>query len=73
MLNDCHACQIFDHKIRKPPAPMHPIVSVRPFTKWGIDFMTYNPPLYGGHGYNIVVVDYFIKWAEAMPTFNNIG
>ena len=52
---------------------MHPIVSTEPFTKWGIDFMTCNPPSSGGHGYIIVTVDYFTKWAEAMPTFNNTG
>ena len=50
---------------------MHPIVSMGPFSKWGIDFMTYNPHSSGGHGYIIVAVDYFTKWAEAMPTFNN--
>lgn len=33
--------------------------------------MTYNPTLAGGHGYIIVVVDYFTKWAEAMPTLNS--
>jgi hypothetical protein len=26
-----------------------------------------------GHRYIIVVVDYFIKWVEAMPTFANDG
>ena len=52
---------------------MHPFVSIGPFTKWGIDFMTYNLASSGGHGYIIVVVDYFTKWAEAMPTFNNTG
>ena len=36
----CYACQIFDRKICKPPTSMHPVVSIRPFTKWGIDFMT---------------------------------
>lgn len=41
--------------------------------KWGIDFMTCNPPSSGGHGYIIVAVDYFTKWAEVMPTFNNTG
>lgn len=25
----------------------------------------------GGHKYIIVAVDYFTKWVEAMPTFNN--
>ncbi|WP_409997843.1 integrase catalytic domain-containing protein, partial [Escherichia coli] len=33
--------------------------------------MTCHPHLAGGHGYIIVAVDYFTKWAEAMPTFDN--
>ena len=28
-----HACQIYDRKTRLPPAPLHPIVVVGPFTK----------------------------------------
>ena len=35
--------------------------------------MTCNPCSSGGHGYIIIAVDYFTKWAEVMPTFNNIG
>ena len=50
---------------------MHPVVSVGPFSKWGIDFMTYNPRSSGGHGYIIFTVDCFTKWVEAIPTFNN--
>ena len=41
--------------------------------KWGIDYMTCNPASAGGHKYIIVVVDYFTKWAEAMPTFKDNG
>jgi hypothetical protein len=41
--------------------------------KWGIDFMTCHPHSAGGHGYIIVTVDYFTKWAEVMPTFDNTG
>ena len=52
---------------------MHLVVSAGPFTKWGIDFMTCNPPLSRGHGYIINAVNYFTKWVEAMPTFNNTG
>eukprot|EP00253_Pinus_taeda_P014198 PITA_14198 len=80
ILRDCiitvrifHACQIFYRKTRLPPAPLHQVVVVGPFAKWGIDFMTCNPTSAGGHGYIIVVVDYFTKWAEAMPTLNNNG
>lgn len=35
--------------------------------------MTCNPTLAREHGHIIVVVDYFNKWAEAMPTLNNSG
>ena len=52
-----------------PPTPLHPIIVVGPFSKWGIDFVTCNHPSARGHGYIILAVDYFTKWAEAMPTF----
>jgi hypothetical protein len=35
--------------------------------------MTCHPHSVRGHGYIIVSVDYFTKWAEAMPTFDNTG
>jgi hypothetical protein len=35
--------------------------------------MTCNPHSARGHGYIIVAIDYFTKWAEAMPTFDNTG
>jgi hypothetical protein len=41
--------------------------------KWGIDFMTCHPHSVGGNGYIIVAVDYFTKWVEALPTFDNTG
>eukprot|EP00253_Pinus_taeda_P032364 PITA_32364 len=56
-----------------PPAPLHPIIVVAPFKKWGIDFITCNPHLAGGHAYIILAVDYCTKWAEAMPTFSANG
>jgi hypothetical protein len=69
----CHACQAYNQKMRSHPDPLHPVVSVGLFAKWGIDFMTCHPHSAGGHGYIIVAVDYFTKWAEAMPTFDNTG
>eukprot|EP00253_Pinus_taeda_P021818 PITA_21818 len=51
-----------------PPAPLHPVVTVGPFAKWGIDYMTCNPRSDGGHGYIIIVIDYFTKWAKAIVT-----
>eukprot|EP00253_Pinus_taeda_P014531 PITA_14531 len=60
-------------KTRITPVPLHLVVAIGPFARWGIDFMTCNPTLAGGHGYIIVVINYFTKWAKAMPTLNNSG
>jgi hypothetical protein len=73
VIQKCHACQTYNQKIQSHPAPLHPVVSVGPFVKWGIDFMTCHPHSAGGHGYIIVSVDYFMKWIEAMSTFENTG
>jgi len=53
------------------PTPLFPVITVGPFTKWGIDFTTCNLPSAANHKYIIVVVDYFTKWAEAMTTYKN--
>jgi hypothetical protein len=66
----CQACQTYNNKIRSHPTPLHPVVSIGPFAKWGIDFMTCNHHSVKGHGYIIVAIDYFTKWAEAIPTFD---
>ena len=55
------------------PDPSFLVIVVGPFAKWGIDFTHCNPTSVGGHGYIIVVVDYFTKWAEAMPTYAEDG
>jgi hypothetical protein len=52
---------------------MFPVIDVVPFTKWEIDFTTCHLDSAKGHCYIIVAVDYFTKWVEAMPTFNNDG
>jgi hypothetical protein len=69
----CHPCQIFSRKIRAHLAPMFLVITVGPFTEWGIDYTTCNPPSARGHRYIIVPVDYFTKWVEAMPTFKDDG
>ena len=51
------------------PALLFPVISVAPFMKWGIDYMMCNLASAGGHKYIIVVVDYFTKWVEEIPTF----
>jgi hypothetical protein len=69
----CPPCQIFNNKAHTHPTALHPIIAISPFEKWGIDFMQCKPTSAGGHGYIIITVDYFTKWAEAMPTFLNDG
>eukprot|EP00253_Pinus_taeda_P012667 PITA_12667 len=72
-VRSCHECQIFQWKMWAPAAPLHPVVTVGPFAKWGIDYVTCNPRSAGGHGFIIIAIDYFTKWAEAMPTLNEDG
>ena len=44
----CQPCQFFSTKLHSHPAPLHPIVDVGPFSKWGIDFMLCNLASVGG-------------------------
>jgi hypothetical protein len=59
--------------MREHHAPMFPVITVGPFTKWGIDYTTCNPPSVRGHHYIIVALDYFTKWVEDMPMFKDDG
>jgi hypothetical protein len=52
---------------------MFPVITISPFTKWGVYFITFHPASSRGHCYIIVVMDYFTKWLEAMLTFVNDG
>ena len=55
------------------PSLLHPIIIAGPFTMWGLDFMDCNPALAEGHHHIIVAIDYFTKWAKAMPTVKSDG
>jgi hypothetical protein len=55
------------------PAPLHPIITVDPFTKWGVYFMDCNATSVRGHHHIIVDVDDFNKWVEYMPTVKSNG
>ena len=63
----CHPCQVFACNMCSHPAPLRIIITTGPFSKWGLDFMDCNPASAGGHHHIIVVVDYFMKWDEAIP------
>lgn len=56
-----------------PPQSLHPAVAIGPFAKWGVDFMTCNSLYTTSHHYIIMVIDYFTKWVEVMPTTSNDG
>jgi hypothetical protein len=73
VVKKCHPCQVFTRKMCSHPAPLHPVIIVGPFTKWGVDFVDCNPTLATWHQHIIVVVDYFTKWAEAMLTVKYNG
>ena len=62
LLRNAHLVNIFYPKKRTHPNPLHPVIAIGPFSKWGIDFMHCKPTSIGGNGYIIVVVDYFMKW-----------
>ena len=65
----CPPCQHFYPKKCTHPASIHPVITVGPFAKWDIDYMHCKPTSAEGHGYIIIAVEYFTKWAEAMPTY----
>ena len=69
----CHPCQVFACNMCSHPAPLHLIVTVGPFPKWGLEFMDCNPVLARGHHHIIVAVNYFTKWVEAMPMIKSNG
>ena len=60
-------------KTRSHPTPLHHVIAIGPFAKWGIDFTTCHPALAQGHKYIIMAINYLTKWAEAMPTYLNDG
>ena len=73
IVKKCPPRQHFYPKNHTHPAPLHPIISISPFSKWGIHFMHCKPISVRGHGYINVAIDYFTKWAEAMPTYVEYG
>ena len=59
--------------MHSPPSHLHPVITIGPFAKWGINFMMCNPHSTEEHAYIIIAMDYFTKWVEAMPTLTTDG
>ncbi|KAL0419233.1 UNVERIFIED_CONTAM: hypothetical protein Sradi_1336800 [Sesamum radiatum] len=63
----CQACQFPANLIHQPPEPLHPTVASWPFDAWGLDVVGPFTKSFGGHLYILAAIDYFSKWAEAVP------
>ncbi|XP_074336646.1 uncharacterized protein LOC141673810 [Apium graveolens] len=63
----CDRCQHFANYSSMPVTLLTPMASPWPFAMWGIDLIGELPKAKGDVKYAVVAVDYFTKWAEAMP------
>ena len=63
----CEACQYHANFIHQPPEPLHPTIASWPFDAWGLNAIGPLPKSFGGHLYILAAIDYFSKWAKAVP------
>ena len=61
----CHKCQIYVDKIHVPPTSLNVMVSLWPFSMWGMNVIGHiTPKASNDHRFIFVVIDYFTKWVE---------
>ena len=70
MCRVCDRCQKLGKLSRRQMMPLNPILVVKLFDVWGIDFMGPFPTSYS-HTYILVGVDYVSKWVQAIPCKTN--
>ncbi|VFQ85727.1 unnamed protein product [Cuscuta campestris] len=63
----CPTCQQFQNIPGRPATNYTPIISVIPFSRWGIDIVEALPKGAGQARWIVVAIDYFTKWVEAKP------
>ena len=63
----CEKCQRYSTLIRAHLERLTASFCPWPFAKWGIDIIGPLPTAPGGLKFVVVAVDYFAKWAEAIP------
>ncbi|KAL0313447.1 UNVERIFIED_CONTAM: hypothetical protein Sradi_5744000 [Sesamum radiatum] len=63
----CQACQFHANLIHQPPESLHATVASWSFDAWGLDVVGPMTKSSGGHLYTLAAIDYFSKWAEAVP------
>ena len=68
--SNCLKCQALVNLRKNDWMPRQPIIEVKIFYLWGIDFMGLFPNS-DGFEYILVAVDYLSRWVEATPTRTN--
>ncbi|XP_074355974.1 uncharacterized protein LOC141695641 [Apium graveolens] len=63
----CDRCQRFANYSNAPASTITSLESPWSFSMWGIDLIGELPKAKGSVKYAVVAVDYFTKWAEAIP------
>ena len=63
-------CQVVGNNSKKNMMPLNPILVVKIFNVWGIDFMGLFSLSFENE-YILVMVDYVFKWIEAIATRTN--
>ena len=65
-VKSCHDFQTHANLNHVPPSELYSMISLWPFSVWGIDVIgRIAPKASNEHEYILVAVDYFIKWVEA--------
>nr|VZI47949.1 unnamed protein product [Spirometra erinaceieuropaei] len=65
--NTCKTCATFKAPQQRHRAPLQPMLTGFPFQRLGLDIIGPLPFTTSGHRFILVMVDYFTKWAEAVP------
>lgn len=70
----CLQCQQHGYLIHAPTQELHSIITLWPFSQWGIDLIgKILPTSSNGHKFIITATEYFTKWVEAIPMTYIIG
>ena len=69
LLSHCDVCQCINRKLTSGTPQLNPIPVKSPWYMVGIDIVgPISPPADDSSQYILTIIDYFTKWAEAVPT-----
>ena len=64
----CKQCQLHGNLIHAPARELIPSITPWPFQQWAFDLVgQIHPSSSNGHKFIITAIDYFTKWAKAVP------